>query len=161
MFIIKKATWYSYDPPQDRTPLPRRDNDEGWSMKTAICSQCNGSGRERYGTIIGPVDPGFDWLSGFGNHCASDETKKEYAVKAKELMLSIKAGDIISTGDYSYKVYEVGMYDGWPFWKPTPAVIREGTLGPERTFFYEIKSIHHPLSPTPSGEANSGGNGGN
>jgi len=37
--------------------------------------------------------------------------------------------------------YSVGMYDGWPFWKPTPALLCSGTLGPEWHFFYDLQDV--------------------
>jgi hypothetical protein len=32
-------------------------------------------------------------------------------------------------------IYRICMYDGWPYWKPTPAIQYQGPLGPEWTFF--------------------------
>lgn len=28
------------------------------------------------------------------------------------------------------RVLEVGMYDGWPYWRPVPSFLLAGTLGP-------------------------------
>jgi hypothetical protein len=33
------------------------------------------------------------------------------------------------------EIYALAMYDGWPYWKPTPAIQFAGPLGPEWTFF--------------------------
>jgi len=41
-------------------------------------------------------------------------------------------------------VVHVGMYDGWPFWKPTPAVGYIGPLGSvERAFFFSLGFSEH------------------
>jgi hypothetical protein len=33
------------------------------------------------------------------------------------------------------------MYDGWPYWKPTPAILTSGPLGSEWHFFYDIVGV--------------------
>ena len=32
-------------------------------------------------------------------------------------------------------IYEICMYDGWPYWKPTPAISFLGPIGPDWNFF--------------------------
>jgi len=39
------------------------------------------------------------------------------------------------------EIVHVGMWDGWPFWKPTPAIGYIGPMGSvEIAFFYNLKS---------------------
>lgn len=33
------------------------------------------------------------------------------------------------------EIYAVAMYDGWPYWKPMPAIHRAGPIGSEWDFF--------------------------
>jgi hypothetical protein len=40
------------------------------------------------------------------------------------------------------EVFKLRMYDGWPYWKPTPAIYRESPLGGEWTFFNSY-GVHH------------------
>jgi hypothetical protein len=41
-----------------------------------------------------------------------------------------------TTGFSAFPVFEIAMYDGWPYWKPTPAILIKGPLGkPEWRFF--------------------------
>lgn len=81
------------------------------------------------GTDMGPID----W---------SHPMAVEFAAKYPEMAATLKEAeqrpeDFVMIGDgwYTRKVYAVRMYDGWPYWKPTPAVLREGALGPEWDFF--------------------------
>lgn len=32
-------------------------------------------------------------------------------------------------------IYAIAMYDGWPYWRPTPAVMFAGPIGAEWAFF--------------------------
>lgn len=38
-------------------------------------------------------------------------------------------------------LYHVGLYDGWPYWRPYPSFVREGPLGPETHSYYQIHSV--------------------
>jgi len=43
------------------------------------------------------------------------------------------------SGHARSQVVGVGMYDGWPFWEPTPAISYVGPLGAiEVAFYYEL-----------------------
>jgi hypothetical protein len=120
----------------------------------------------REGEWLGPVD----WSYDFGKHswdrrggCVNPE-----AVKEGELALRIladayadsmkPAGWEYDTDDRtdpkpqpakwryspsflaSFEIVFVGMYDGWPFWEPTPAIGYVGPLGRiEVEFFYKLR----------------------
>jgi hypothetical protein len=92
--------------------------------------------------MCGPVDPDYDWLSGFANYGATDQRKREMADRAKTLMLSLKSGDrVTSSGQFDRVVVEAGMYDGWPYWKPVPAISYIGPLGGiEYDFFNNLSA---------------------
>lgn len=45
------------------------------------------------------------------------------------------AGDFITGGS---PIVRVGMYDGWPFYKKTPAIGYKTWLGVEVAFFYDL-----------------------
>jgi hypothetical protein len=109
-------------------------------MLEVCCDSCGGTGKARRGTMVGPVDPDYDWLSGFASYCCSDERKAAMAAEAKDLMLSLKPGDeVVRSGQFSKRVVEVGMYDGWPYWRPVPAVSYVGPLGSiEYAFFNDL-----------------------
>lgn len=34
-------------------------------------------------------------------------------------------------GYFWYPIYEICMYDGWPYWAPTPSIHHGGPIGPE------------------------------
>ena len=112
-------------------------------MIEQTCSQCHGSGKERRGSVVAPVDPEFDFHQGFQTMGSPDEVKARYAEKAKRLMLLIADGDKVEvSGGYVHTVLDVGMYDGWPFWKPTPAALCTGPLGVgDWAFYYNINAV--------------------
>lgn len=37
--------------------------------------------------------------------------------------------------DYRWMIITICMYDGWPFWRPMPAVRFYGPIGPEWNYF--------------------------
>lgn len=49
-------------------------------------------------------------------------------------------------GEYGRQIIKLCMYDGWPYWTPTPAVFHEGPLGCEWSFFNSYGASINPLS---------------
>lgn len=47
-------------------------------------------------------------------------------------------------GEYGRRIIKLCMYDGWPYWTPTPAVAFEGPLGWEWAFFNNYGASIHP-----------------
>lgn len=103
---------------------------------------------ERVGEYLGPVDWAYDFRSHFNNLCTSDAGRDKECEKAKERLLLISE----SPGDYMVSTYggwpriwqeivSVGMYDGWPYWKPTPSACSWSTLGSEWHSFSMITNI--------------------
>ena len=83
----------------------------------------------REGENLGPIDFNYNFIQHFDTHCCSDEKKREYcdAAVARLRQLAESADPTqwqIRCGEYWYDVVDIGMYDGWPFWKPDPAVMR-------------------------------------
>jgi hypothetical protein len=39
------------------------------------------------------------------------------------------------TDNRTDNIHAICMYDGWPYWKPTPAIFHSGPLGNEWSFF--------------------------
>ena len=99
--------------------------------------------QERIGEYLGPVDWSYDftqhnWGTNRGGINPSIVTPAMSMLRQlEECPLKWSAMIYQSLHD----VLRVGMYDGWPFWKPTPSVLLSGTLGPEWHPFYTIQSI--------------------
>src|SRR4051812_43307092 len=96
----------------------------------------------REGELMGPVDWNYDFLQHFQGYCCDAAGKEKLRDRAVEILRAIsEPGEwevLIAHSDWWKTVYSVGMYDGWPFWRPTPAMLLSGTLGPEWHFFYDL-----------------------
>lgn len=108
--------------------------------------------RERIGERVGDVDWSYDFRQHFDNLCANDERRNEQCDQKKgwlrKMEIAHKEGREILATNYGgwprcglHRVIDVGMYDGWPYWKPVPSVMVEGTLGPEWYSFCSITDI--------------------
>lgn len=71
----------------------------------------------REGELLGPVDLNYD----YHQHCGT--TRREDVERAWKLILGLKVGDRVRVAhsETPKTVIAVGMYDGWPYWTPTPA----------------------------------------
>lgn len=71
---------------------------------------------------------------------------EEYVEQLRELEMAFKSGKecFVDIGTMtSRRVVKVGMYDGWPYWRPHPTILREGPMGPnrpERSDYTQIRS---------------------
>jgi len=97
---------------------------------------------ERIGEYLGPIDWSYDftqhdWGSGHGG------INPKIVAPAMELLRQLETPGRwqVMTHQIYREVIRVGMYDGWPFWKPTPSVQTRGPLGPEWTPFYNLQSV--------------------
>lgn len=91
---------------------------------------------ERIGEWLGPIDPSYQWDKITGVHSRSAAEGRETI----ERMAAEPDGWRYSpSGFNSFEVVHIGMYDGWPFWEPTPTI---GYIGPldsvETTPFYNL-----------------------
>lgn len=107
---------------------------------------------ESVGENMGPIDWSYDFLSHFDTLCANDAGKLRECEMAKERLRQIeqafKAGKPIRATVYGgwprcglNVVVDVGMYDGWPFWRPVPSVQTKSWLGCEWHGFSFITDI--------------------
>jgi len=101
---------------------------------------------KREGELLGPVDWEYDFMSHFGGYCGSDKEQycKEHVDRLRQLM-DDGAWEATTDGGWPRcgwgKVVAVGMYDGWPYWKPVPSVAIAGPFGVEWSSFSSITSI--------------------
>ncbi len=100
---------------------------------------------ERVGELLGPVDWSYDFRSHFNNHCCSDELRDAECAKSVEMLRQLASGgawDVwIAHSSYFVPMLEVGMYDGWPYWKPVPSVATSTWLGGEWHSFSCVQAI--------------------
>jgi len=101
---------------------------------------------EREGELLGPVDWAYNFRQHFDGYCCSDEKRDEFCNRAMELLRKVEASPDaycvqISHSDNFREVYAVGMYDGWPYWRPVPALLCRSVLGSEWQFFYDLLRI--------------------
>lgn len=100
---------------------------------------------EHVGEYLGPVD----WSYDFSSHDWTESrggVNPESSARAKAWLKQIEAAldKYLVTTDGGWpkigwkSVIRVGMYDGWPFWKPTPSIQIAGTLGSEWHPWYSL-----------------------
>jgi hypothetical protein len=97
---------------------------------------------ERIGEYLGPIDwsfdfTQFDWGPGKGG------VNPESAAAAKELLRKLEEPgewQVMMYQNY-HRVLRVGMYDGWPFWRPIPSVQTQTCLGPEWHPWYCVQLV--------------------
>jgi hypothetical protein len=101
---------------------------------------------ERIGENLGPIDWGYDftqhdWSCTHGG--VNPECSKRATKLLEELQEARDAGQAMEAQFYSVMqpVVDVGMYDGWPFWRPVPSVCVQGPLGCEWHPWYGLMGI--------------------
>lgn len=103
---------------------------------------------ERIGEYLGPVD----WSYDFSQHAWSENhgginPKVIEQTRGMLRILEECPDEYEATIDGGWpkmgwkQVLQVGMYDGWPFWKPTPSVQLLGPLGSEWHPWYSITGM--------------------
>lgn len=106
----------------------------------------------RIGERVGDIDWTYNFRQHFDNLGSSEERRDEACEEAKELLRRMEAAhkegrEIRATTDGGwprfglYKVIDVGMYDGWPYWRPVPSVLTLGPLGTEWHSFCSITTV--------------------
>lgn len=104
----------------------------------------------RIGECIGPVDWSYDFMQHFQDATDKDERCK----RAMDWLRQIEADKdaFVATTDGGWPrcgwgdVIGVGMYDGWPWWRPTPSVCIRGPFGGEWHSFYTITGVERKKS---------------
>lgn len=104
-------------------------------MEQTTCTCCNGTGKISRGTFA-PLDPNYDYAK-----TTLYRNNPEIVQALCARMPLVREGGQVLIRDHWRDVYEVGMYDGWPYWAPMPAVRRSGPLGPEISFWYDIEGV--------------------
>jgi hypothetical protein len=102
---------------------------------------------ERIGECLGPIDWSFDFHASDWEHGGS--LNPQSVKEAVERLRQVEAdpGAYLATTDGGWprvgwhRVLQVGMYDGWPYWRPYPSVKLEGTLGHEWHSYHSITEI--------------------
>jgi hypothetical protein len=91
----------------------------------------------REGEYLGPVDWNYDFHQHAWDHKAGrGGINPETVTRGVNLLLQLTDGrrwQATTDGGIPRcgygAVLEVGMYDGWPYWKPVPSVLINGFLG--------------------------------
>lgn len=115
----------------------------------------------RIGENTGPIDWSYDFRSHFDCMGASDEAKDATCEQKTRWLRRIEAdvrdGVPVRVTNYGgwprvgiYPVLEVGMYDGWPYWRPVPSVCVATRLGTE---WYSFSAITDVYAGSPDGAA--------
>ena len=98
------------------------------------------------GEWLGPVDQNYNYQQHSWGP-SKGGVNPDSAQKGWTLIQNVKVGDdvLVSHTEGWKEVLAVGMYDGWPFWRPTPAVLVRTWAGGERHFLYDIYD-HNPCT---------------
>ena len=113
-------------------------------MKRYMVEHCEGE-------LLGPIDWSYDFCPHFSGYCCPDDAKREMMVKAIDNLWAVERLHIqgqrveVCTRDFWHPLIAVGMYDGWPYWKPVPSILVQGPLGAQWEQFpcvddYRVKS---------------------
>lgn len=94
----------------------------------------------REGERVGDVDWSYDFRQHFNNYCTTDAGRDEICARSvdrfRAIADAIAAGKRVrATTDGGWprcgfcEVLDIGMYDGWPYWRPVPSVLMRGAIG--------------------------------
>ena len=88
----------------------------------------------REGELLGPIDWDYNFRQHFDCLCSPDAYKDRRCAEVVERLRKVSEEPdsflvVTSYPDKRRDVYAVGMYDGWPYWRPTPALLVSGVLG--------------------------------
>lgn len=89
---------------------------------------------ERIGELLGPVDWSYDFLSHFSGYSGDKEAHCLKAVdRLRKIVDEPLRYEVTTDGGWPRfgwsDVIDVGMYDGWPYWRPVPSVCKRSPLG--------------------------------
>src|SRR5690242_7670995 len=104
----------------------------------------------RVGEYLGPVDWNYDFAKHFERYCGTDALKAELCARSVAWLRLLEAKPdawraTTDTGSPRCGVRPVlcvGMYDGWPYWRPVPSVQLDGVFGAEWHSFDCITDIY-------------------
>lgn len=98
----------------------------------------------REGEYLGPVDWSYDFSQHYTTNSHPTESMEADLARLHELC---DGGEWEATTDGGWprcgwgRVLQVGMYDGWPFWRPVPSVRIQSWLGAEWAPFSSVTDI--------------------
>lgn len=102
----------------------------------------------REGELLGPVDWSYNFLQHFGGYCCDDAGRQKVCdEKVAALRKLCDGGNWMATTDGGWprmcwgKVLAVGMYDGWPYWRPVPSVMIASIYGGGWHTFDQITGV--------------------
>jgi hypothetical protein len=98
----------------------------------------------RIGEWLGPVDWDYDfratgWDQGGSGNPDLIVVSMD-ALRAAEH--GLKAGEEwwLTSHGTDHRIIKVGMYDGWPYWEPTPSYLYETLFGCESTSWFGLRT---------------------
>jgi len=94
------------------------------------------------GEWLGPVDWSYDFEAQ-GNTSSDPDRNKKAAAMLREVEDGLNRGErwMVYAYGTEREVLRVGMYDGWPHWKPTPTYLTKTWLGGEEMGWYSPVSV--------------------
>jgi len=101
------------------------------------------------GELLGPIDWAYDFAQHDWDHGGS-MNPKYLQEKVAMLRQLDNGGEWEATNGTGWpkigwgRVSSIGMYDGWPYWKPVPSIYIEGTGWASFASFSAIR----PIPPT-------------
>lgn len=108
----------------------------------------------REGELLGPVDWAYDFRPHFNTYCSTNAQRDKRCAEAVALLKQLS--EMLADGkrcriqcyDFSYSVITMGMYDGWPYWKATPAIFVISPIGGgDWKFFYDLTGVSEDHRP--------------
>jgi hypothetical protein len=107
----------------------------------------------RIGEKVGPVDWSYNFRQHFDCMGTSDAGKDEECERKKRWLKYIENAisehrpvRVTNYGGWPrcaiYSVIDIGMYDGWPYWKPVPSVLVVTSMGQEWYSFSSITDVY-------------------
>lgn len=102
------------------------------------------------GEYLGPVDWSYDFAFHFKGMSFREGELEKYIAQKVEWLRTLEnnpdAYEATTDGGCPkfgwHRICAVGMYDGWPYWRPVPSVCLSGTLGAEWHSFDSITGIN-------------------
>jgi hypothetical protein len=104
---------------------------------------------QRVGENLGPINYSYDFTKhdwGGGRGGVNPEVTKASVAQLRQLetLFADKMKRVqvrLMHSDCFWDVLAVGMYDGWPFWAPTPSVMVFRVLGSEWHPWYYVQDV--------------------
>ncbi|MGH3427715.1 MAG: hypothetical protein ACRDQZ_09145 [Mycobacteriales bacterium] len=100
------------------------------------------------GEHLGPIDWSYDFTQhdwGPGRSGINPEHSKQATEWLRALEADPQSYEATTDGGWPKmgwsRVIQVGMYDGWPFWRPVPSVLLSSPLGSEWHSWYDLSGI--------------------